>query len=241
MDLLTIDYNILLYVTIGAFALSGFMRGWWREGLTTVLLLILIFFIREPDAVRIVIEFINNALEITGIVVGTGGNLSKEALQASIATAQPPTELDPSNRNLYIILLAVLILVAYFGSRRGLPSFNLGSEFYTPQPGARIVGAIIGAFNGFIIVNLFRDIFTGRNIPDTGVFAQSATPQTLSIAISEVPPNSAFSDSSFMLILGIGLVIVALTLMNRVKFGKREFITPQGYSVVKAAPSGDKK
>ncbi|MEM7031064.1 MAG: hypothetical protein AAF629_15970 [Chloroflexota bacterium] len=238
MDLLTIDYDVLLYVTIAAFALSGYMKGWWREGLTTLLLLLLVFFIKQPNALLIVVEYINSILEVTGLVVETGGDLTLQGIQTASSTAEAPTELDPTNRNFYIILLVVFILLAYFGSRRSLPSpgGTAGVEYYAPESGARILGAVVGAFNGFIVVNLFKEFIIGRLIPGTGIDVQAASPPTLSIAISQVPPGSAFADTSLVLIVGLGLIIVAFTLSNRIKLGGRSTITPPGYAAVKYEP-----
>jgi hypothetical protein len=109
MNLLTVDYNILLYVVIGAFALGGFIRGWWREGLTTVLLMLLVLFLTQPDILTNIIDRTNDILILIGLVTETGGNLSIESVQAAANTAEAPVTIDPANRNFYIILLIVII------------------------------------------------------------------------------------------------------------------------------------
>jgi len=217
MNLLTVDFGILMSVVIGAFALGGFIRGWWREGLTTILLLLLVLFLTQPGIVTNIIDYVNNLLEVFGLVVETGGDLSLERIQAASVTAEPPTIVDPSSRNFYIILLVVLILISYFGSRLTLPGSTVGG--YQPSNGARIIGAIVGAFNGFIVVNLFKEYIIGRQIPGTGVAAQAAAPSTLSIQIAQVPPESVFSGPSLLLIIAAGIIILAFVLSSRVVAG----------------------
>ena len=113
MSLLTVDYNVLMYIVIASFALTGFFRGWWREGLTTILVLLLVLFLTRPDTLTTIVDYINNMLEFSGILFETGGNLSTEAVQAASASAaEPPVTLDISNRNFYIILLIVLIALS---------------------------------------------------------------------------------------------------------------------------------
>ncbi len=209
MNLLSVDYQTLTYVTIGLFALGGFIRGWWREGFTTVLLLVLVFLLSQPDTMSDIIGFLNETARTFGIIIGSGGDLSASGIQAAGAQ-EPLINLDASDRNLYIGLLIIIIIVAYFGSRSTLPTS------IEPSAGARLAGGIIGAFNGFIALNLFTEYIVGRFIPGTGVSAQALTPSTVSVQIANLPNETFFTGNSLRLIAIAGIVIVVF-LLSRIQ------------------------
>jgi hypothetical protein len=85
----------------------------------------------------------------------------------------------------------------------------------------------VGAINGFLAVNLVKEYIVGRFFPETGRSAQTAAPSELSVAITNVPPESVFTDTSQLLVIGLGVVILALILANRLsRKGRRD---PWGY------------
>ena len=208
MDIITIDYNMLLIIAVALFALSGFLRGWWREGITTIFLVLLTIFLTRPELANTIIEFVNTLLGtiwdlIGGLVVALPG-----AAAAGVSETTPPIVLDPNNRSLYIVILIIMIVVSYFTSK-----ITLGGQ--TISVGGRVFGGILGAINGFFAVNLFKEFIVGRFFPETGLTAQTAAPETLSISFTEVPPESVFTDTSLLLVIGLGVIVVALILANR--------------------------
>jgi hypothetical protein len=238
MNLLTVDYELLLAIVIGAFALGGFLRGWWREGLTTVLLMLLVILLTQPNIVANIIDYLNDLLTLVGVVTETGGNLTVSNLQAAATTAEPPVVINPDNRNFYILVLVVFLIVAYFTSRRSLPSaIGRPGTYFEPSTGARILGAIVGAFNGFIVVNLVKEYIIGRALPGTGILASTAAPSAVSVQISNVPPDNPFSGMAMLLIGGIGLAIFAVTVWSRyqIEHGAIKTPIPPGYVAVPLA------
>lgn len=222
MNLLTIDFNLLVTIVIGLFALSGFLRGWWREGITTVLLLTLVVFLTRPEVFEGVIKFINDLFAIFGVVAETGGDLSVASLQTAVETAESPITLDPTNRNLYLALLLGIILLSYFTSRVALGGTVVST-------GGRIAGGALGAFNGFVVVNLVKEYLIGRLLPGTGV-AATAAPDTLSVAVADVPPDTVFTGAPLGLIIGLGVVVLILVLSQRLQStGGLKGRTPLGY------------
>ena len=55
-----IDWTVLTYAVIGLFALTGFFRGWWKEAVTTIFLVILLFFLQQPAIAESFVAVINN-------------------------------------------------------------------------------------------------------------------------------------------------------------------------------------
>jgi hypothetical protein len=210
-----------MIIIVALFALSGFLRGWWREGLTTIFLILLTVFLTSPELAGSIIEFVNGAIEAAwNILVGLFETLGIVDPIAA-ATSTPPIEINPDDRTTFVIILIVMVLLSYFTSK-----ITLGGR--TVTVGGRIFGGILGAINGFLAFNLVKEYIVGRFFPETGLLSTSAAPDQLSIAITDVPPESVFTDTSQLLVIGIGVVILALLLANRLTSrGKRR--EPWGY------------
>lgn len=230
MNLIDIDYDTLVIIAIALFALGGFFRGWWREGVSTIFLVLLVVFLTQPELAGTIIEAINKLLETIGIIIEARGSLDVQRLSAAASTATPPIELDPSNRSLYILILIVFAVLSYFTGR-----YTLSDRMMTT--GTRIIGGLLGAFNGFIVVNLVKEYIIGRFFPETGLTAQSAAPSTLSVTVSDVPPENTFTGAPLLLIIGIGLIVLMLVLTQRFKKDRN----PWGHGVVRVPKPAEKK
>jgi hypothetical protein len=217
MDAITIDWGMLAIIMVALFAISGYLRGWWREAITTVFVVALAIFLTQPDLARSIIEAINNI--ITVVWNALSGLLSGAGVAA--AAAEPPVVLNPENQSLYILILIVIVLLSYFTSR-----ITLGGR--TISFGGRIFGGILGAVNGYIIVNLLKEFVVGGLVPGTGVSVQSAAPNTISVSVADVPPESVFSGVPLLLLILLGLLAFGLLFANRLtRKGRR---VPWGYN-----------
>jgi hypothetical protein len=220
MSLITLNWETLVIIVASLFALGGFLRGWWREGVTTIFLILLTIFLTSPELAGNIIDFINGVIEAAWSIFR---NLF-EALglaQPTVGTAATsPIVIDPSDRTVFIIILIIMVVLSYFTSK-----ITLGGR--TATLAGRIFGGILGAINGFLVVNLVKEYIVGRFFPETGLTAQTAAPDQLSISVTDVPPESVFSDTAQLLVIGLGIVILALILANRVsRTGTRN---PWGY------------
>jgi hypothetical protein len=221
MDIISIDFELLMIIVIALFALSGFLRGWWREGITTIFLVLLVIFLTQPELAGSIIEFINGLIETVSDLMGRILEpFRSETAVAAAAEAEPPIVLDPNDRTMFIIILVIMVLLSYFTSK-----ITLGGR--TVSFGGRIFGGILGAINGFLAVNLVKEFIVGRFFPETGVSAQAAAPDTLSISVSNVPPESVFTNTPLLLVVGLGVVVLALLLANRLSTKGRR--VPWGY------------
>jgi len=221
MGIISINYETLMIIIVALFALSGFLRGWWREGITTIFLILLTVFLTSPELAGDIIEFVNGLIDagwsiLTGLLEALG--LIEPTLAA---TSTPPIVLDPDDRTVFIIILIIMVLLSYFTSK-----ITLGGRTITF--GGRIFGGIVGAINGFLAVNLVKEYIVGRFFPETGLSAQSAAPSQLSVAITDVPPDSVFTDTSQLLVIAVGVIILALLLANRLT-SKGKTREPWGY------------
>jgi len=59
---ITVDYAVLMWMVIVLFGMVGFFRGWWKEGLTTGFLTLLILLLKIPGLAALIINTINKLL-----------------------------------------------------------------------------------------------------------------------------------------------------------------------------------
>jgi hypothetical protein len=220
MSIITLNWETLVIIVASLFALGGFLRGWWREGITTIFLILLTIFLTSPELAGSIIDFINGVIEAAWNIFRNLFEALGLAQPAVGTAATPPVIIDPSDRTVFIIILIVMVIVSYFTSK-----ITLGGR--TATLAGRIFGGILGAINGFLVVNLVKEYIVGRFIPETGLSAQTASPDQLSIAVTDVPPESVFSDTAQLLVLGLGVIVLALILANRVS--RKGARNPWGY------------
>lgn len=153
-----INWTVVTYIVIALFALSGFFRGWWKEGLTTFLLIILLFLLQFPGVAQGFIDILNSVLAAIW-------QLAPDFLTSffadvfGISSTEAGIQADASDPNTWLLILLVFVVAAILISRILVP----GSREVTPLGG--VLGGLVGAFNGFIIINLVREYLDGRGLP----------------------------------------------------------------------------
>jgi hypothetical protein len=213
-----IDWDMLLGIFVALFALGGFMQGWWNTAIMTLFLVLLYILITQPELTERIIEIINGFIQIafefiSNILASLG------LMSATTATTATAPSLDPSDRTLYIVALLIIVVFAYFTSK-----ITLGGK--TISVGARIFGGILGALNGIIVVNLVKEFILGRFIEDTPAAATAIAPDTVSITVNQVPTENLLAAAP-LLIVGVGIVVLALVVANRLSRKGRRM--PWGY------------
>ncbi len=221
-----IDFETFLIMVAGIFGLVGFVRGWWKEAITTGLLILLLFLLRQPTIAGSIIEQINKILRIIAALF-TARSLELTEIAAAAGTVEAP-RVDPGAFQPYIIVLIILIVASYF-----VGNVALNGAVLTPI--ARLFGGILGLINGFIILSLLREYILRRFLPESGVSAAAAVPDTITVTVSNVPEASIMDGLTFWAVLIGGLLVVILALGTRFKYtsGKVVRQTPLGYRPTK--------
>jgi hypothetical protein len=208
-----IDFTVLSYIIIGLFALVGFFRGWWKEGITTVLLVLLVVMLTQPTVVDVVIENINNLLKLIAAFI-QARSLDTQAMAAA-QTAESPISLDPSNRNIYIMALILLVILSYLLGKLGLGGYQVA-------PLGAIMGGVLGAVNGFIISSLVKEYLLGRILPGETFTAAAAAPtDAVSLQVKGLSGPALGSGVLFWVILLIGLLVLIFLISTRFQFVDR--------------------
>ena len=216
--MIEIDFITLTYMVIAVFGLVGFLRGWWKEAITTGLLTILLVMLREPNFAGTIVEFISGI--VTGIWDAVMSLFESSEVLSTTVQMQAPPEVDAERYSIYIIILVLLIIASYFFGKMGLAT-NLSA-------GARILGALMGFYNGFVIVSLVREFMVGRFLPGAADVSASAAPaSSMSIQVTNLPQASIADSPTAFFLISIGFVVFFLALVtgwrvDRMKIGRKE-------------------
>jgi hypothetical protein len=201
---INIDFSVLSYVVIGLFALIGFTRGWFREALTTILLMFMVFLLAQPTLATKLVTTL-------GILVSA----FLKPLMTSLGSNSAIADLINAIKGLFnvdnpysFLLLATgfLIVFSLLVGQRALSEGRLA-------PLSRILGGTLGALNGFVVVSLGQKyLFTrlGVNV-SLGLGApgsvQAQAPQQVPLTLQNLNALPV-AGITLILLLVIGFVIL---------------------------------
>ncbi len=211
---LQIDYTLVTYIVIGIFALVGFMRGWWKEAVTTGLLTLLILVVKRPELAATVFDFIDKLVMTIWQALQRVRETSD--LVASALPAEEPPVIDAKRQSVYIIILIAAVIASYFFSKIGLTQ--------TMSAGARLIGALLGAYNGYIVLNLLDWFMRGRLPSVEEVTAAGVPPPSeVTLTVTNLPTTRTLEqDGVVLLLLAGGFLVFLLALVTSIGFVRRQ-------------------
>lgn len=179
-----INWTLLTYIVVIYFALSGLSRGWWKEAITTFALAILLLFLQNPDWARSFIILINQIIAavwqyiptgLTGFVNDGLGNFLAIETQGGA-----PYQIDPAAPETWFTILSIVLGAALLIGR-----FSFA---YMPTFLGRVLGAVVGGVNGWLLLSIAREYLDGRALPGNEVAA--ATSEITLVGVSSFGPPS---------------------------------------------------
>lgn len=232
-SLVQVDFTTLVYMVAGVFGLVGFFRGWWKEAITAGLLSALVLLMKRPEAASGVIGSLNVITTLLWENVLLPLITSGEAVSAQAETGPI---LSDENYSSYIVILIVFILLSYLVSKIGLT--DRISAF------GRILGAVLGFYNGFVIITLVRDLLLGGLFPSTAdMVATSVQPESLSIEVTNVPTMSILNGPWALIFVLCGVLLFLVAIPSGFKRENRKLMRrpPPLYGVKKKKKAETKK
>lgn len=238
-----VNWTIITYFVIGFFAIAGFSRGWWKEAMTTAVLALFIFFLQNPDMAQNAISTINNLIvAVWSLIPKSITSLVRSGIETVTVSTTPnlAPQVNASDPATWVMMLALFVGGAILLSRVLLSN--------PPTPFGKVLGALMGAFNGFLVLSLVREYMDGRALP--GQVAATATPnltlagrsafgpaaQTVSIQATGLPSRTIMDSIIPWLLIGVGLLFLFSVFKTRVGLatssegGKIEPKVPPFYS-----------
>lgn len=192
-----IEYSEVLTLVLIIFAIVGMMRGWYREGVTALFVALLAILVWRPEIGEAIIDWVNNFLRFILAFFRAGLTFNTTRLTAEAAATRDL--LDPSSYRLWIVITVMLVGISY---AVGEATFN-GKM----APLGRLLGGIIGAANGFVLVSLAKQYLANYWASQGRVMAQSGQ---VAIQMTNVPATSFINGFGIVFILIILIAVVGL-------------------------------
>jgi len=196
---LPIDFRELQILIIGIFAFIGIMRGWYREGVTSLFVAVLGILVWRPETGQGIINWINEWIKIFLRLIRSGFDPNRFATQ----TVSAAPVLDPSSYRLWVIVTAIMVFVSYLV---GEATFNRKLA-----PLGRLLGGILGMANGYVLLALARQYLTDYWRAQGRVVAQSGP---VTVQLTNVPAGNFAGGYGIIFILGILIAVIALLILG---------------------------
>jgi len=194
---LPIEYSDIITLILMIFAFVGIMRGWYKEGITSIFVAALAILVWKPTLANKIIDLVNAILRL--FVTFFKANLSLDPAQLSATATSVRPILDPTSYKLYIIITVVLIIISYF-----VGEANFKGKM---TPLGRVLGGLLGLFNGFMIASLIKQYLLNYLIARNQYMAWS---NQLSIQMTDVPTDNFFAGYGIIFILVVLVAVIAL-------------------------------
>jgi hypothetical protein len=227
-----INWVLLTYFVIGVFALAGFFRGWWKEGVTTGGLAFLFVLLNNSQMAAELINFTNSVITaVWSLSPSTFQSLFVDVLVVEVSPGRA-FQLDASSPSTWIWLLMLMVVFTTTLGRSTGPSSDVRSI-------ARFLGGLLGGFNGFLSISLLREYLDGRFLPGDGLSSQAGNIATNGVVIQATNlPTYTVMDSLMPWIIIIISLLVFLTALNsrvglpknRIRFWELDYRKPYGYN-----------
>jgi hypothetical protein len=213
MKTITVDYAVLMWMAIILFSMVGFFRGWWKEGITTGFLTLLVALLKIPRLATLIVDTMNKFIKLLYIVVMARSLDIKEIADKAGDIGDKVPRIDATDYRVYILGLIGVLILSYLAGKIGVNKTVIG-----PNLLGALLGAIFGLLNGFTVVSLVREYTVGRYLPGV-TEAQAAEAEAvtgIALNVGELPSPSVADGWVPWLIVAIGVIILFAVLATRV-------------------------
>jgi hypothetical protein len=194
---LPIDFRELQLVILFVFAMVGVMRGFHREGITTLFVAFLGILVWRPEIGQGIIDWINNLIKFVLMFVGAGFSFDPAKLTAQ--TVPSSALLDPDSYRFWMTVTIIMVIISYVIGETSIHS-NL-------TPLGRLLGGILGVANGFVLISLARQYLTDYWRSQGLIVAQSGP---VTVQFNNVPAGDFAGGYGIVFVLVILVAVIAL-------------------------------
>lgn len=210
---LAIPYEQLLLLVMALFMFVGATRGWYREFISSVVLVALTIFLLKPELATPIVRYISGLLRLIIAFIRSGFSLDLSKLADSIGGIELPFGTD-NPYMFFIIALVGFVLLSY--------STVGSSQKVTPL--SRILGGLLGLFNGFIVVSLFREYAVKYIQRASPVLAAAGPPPAISLSVTNLPMGGFLSGTAgvvVLILLGLMVGVLLVSMATGQPIGKK--------------------
>jgi uncharacterized membrane protein required for colicin V production len=211
---LPISYDQLMLLVMGLFMFVGATRGWRQEFISSCVLVVLTAILIQPGLAAPIVDYISKIIRLVLAFIQEFGKLDFAALEARYQAIKLP--FDGSNP--YALLIAVLIgfvLISYSirGNIKGVTAFS------------RILGGLLGLFNGFLVISLFRQyVLKYFQKTEPALWAAAGPSPEVSVTVQGVPTGDLLTGERFQIVvvlLGLMVVVLFISMVAGKPIGKK--------------------
>ncbi len=209
---LLIPYEQLLLLVMALFMFVGAMRGWYREFISTIVLVALAAILIEPDLATPIIRYVAGFLRILLAFVRSGFSLDLSKLAKVASDLELP--FDANNPYMFLILVLVGFVILSYSTT--------GSSKVTAL--SHILGGLMGLLNGFLAVSLFKEYVLGYFQKSSPGLWAAGPPSAISIAVQGVPQDGLLGGSAgtvVFILLGLMVAVPLIGIATGRPIGKR--------------------
>ena len=194
---LPIDFRELQLLILIIFAFIGVMRGWYREGITSLFVAFLGILVWRPEIGEGIIEWINSLVRFFLMFIRSGFSLDPAKL--STQAVRSSALLDPDSYRLWMVITVIMVVVSYI----------VGESSFQGKmtPLGRLLGGVLGIANGFVLLSLIRQYLTDYWEAQGRVVAQSGS---VTVQMNNVPAGNFAGGYGIIFVLVILVAVIAL-------------------------------
>ena len=210
---LLIPYDQLLLLVMALFMFVGALRGWYREVVSTVFLVVLAIFLVKPELAVPVVRYISGFLRIALAFFRSGLSIDLNKL-AGIADE---VRLPFNANNPYMFFIIALVIFV-------LLSYATGGSFKGVSPLSRILGGLLGLFDGLLVVSLFKEYALKHFQKASPALYAAGPPSAVSVAVSSLPLGGLMAgrmSTLILVLLGMMVTVLLFSMASGRPIGKR--------------------
>lgn len=188
--MIKVDYTELRILVLAIFGFVGVMRGWYKEGITSLVVVVLALLVWQPSIAEEVIGIANEIIEM--VVKLTTEKFSSQSVVLD-------NLLDPKSYQLNVVVMVVVLIASYL----------VGDATFKDRltPLGRLLGGILGLCNGYVILALVRDYMVNSLGSE---FRSQAVADGMSMQLAKAPTESLFAGYGIIFVFVILIGVIAL-------------------------------
>jgi hypothetical protein len=180
-----IPYDQLMLLVMGLFMFVGATRGAYREAITTFGLVVLLVFLLEPGLAGPIVGYLSNMVKLVIAFIVSHFSVNPKILLDTYAEVTVPFTAE--NPYPFLIFALVGFVLLSYTSRGGKDATAL----------SRLLGGLLGLFNGFLVITLFKDYVVKYVQTRSPTVAIAGPPAQVSVALSSLPISGPLSGDGW--------------------------------------------
>ena len=200
-----LPYDQLLLLVMGLFMFVGATRGWYRELITSCVLVALTAILIKPSLAAPIIDYLARFVRLVLAFIQGRGSVDPNKLLARYGNIEVPFD----GKNPYLLLIFVLVIFVFL-------SYSTRGDSKGVTAVSRILGGLLGLFNGYLMVSLFKEYVVKYIQQRSPMLAAAGSPPAFSVAVKGMPAGELLKGQGWQIVAVLALLMVAVLFFSTV-------------------------